>query len=119
MLYSPTEMPTVFIISPDWKLRATVRAELREAGVEALGLETADEAAKEIVAGRLPSAVVLDGEVATAGLQNLARSIPMVVVASRSVLLPPLPSAAVVLYRPVSVKEVVAQVHLALHGHPA
>ena len=112
-------MPTVFIISRDWKLRATVRAELREAGVEALGMESADEAAREIAAGRLPSVVVLDGGVATTGLQNLAGSVPIVVVASRVEPAPPLPRVAAVLYRPVSVKEVVAQVHLALQGHAA
>jgi len=112
-------MPTVFIISPDWNLRALVRAELREAGVEALGMESADDAARELAAGRQPSVVVLDGELAPAGLHNLARSVPVVIVASRVEPSRPLPSAVAVLYRPVSVKDVVAQVHLALQGHAA
>jgi hypothetical protein len=36
-------MAVVFVVSRDWTLRATVRAELREAGVDAMGLETADD----------------------------------------------------------------------------
>ena len=119
MLYSPDRMPTVFIISPDWKLRATVRAELREEGVEALGMESADNAAREIAAGRIPSAIVLDGAVAGAGLENLARSVPVIVVASRTELIEPLPYSEVVLYRPVRVREIVARVHEVLRGHAA
>ncbi len=119
MLYSAIRMPTVFVISPDWKLRALVRAELRESGVEALGMESAEDAARELAAGRQPSAVVADGEAATAGLRSLARSVPIIMVASRLEPSSPLPGAVAVLYRPVSVQEVVAQVHLALQGYAA
>ena len=117
MLYWSDGMPTVFIISPDWKLRATVRAELREAGVEALGMESADDAAREIAAGRMPSAVVLDGVVTGAGLANLARSVPVIIVASRTESIKPLPGSEAVLYRPVRVGEIVARVHEILRGH--
>ena len=112
-------MPTVFIISTDWTLRATVRAELREAGVAALGMESADDAAREIAAGRMPSAIVLDGAVSGAGLESLARGVPVIVVASRTEPTPPLPGAAAVLYRPVLVGEIVARVHQVLRGHAA
>ena len=45
-------MPTVFIIGKDWKLRSLVRAELREHGIEALGMETPQEAAQAVEIGR-------------------------------------------------------------------
>ena len=112
-------MPTVFIISPDWTLRATVRAELREAGVEALGMESADDAAREIAAGRMPSAVVLDGAVTGEGLVSLSRSVPVIVVASRTEPSQPPAGVAAVLYRPVRVGEIVARVHEVLRGHAA
>ena len=112
-------MPTVFIISPDWTLRATVRAELREAGVEALGMESADDAAREIAAGRMPSAVVLDGSVSTVGLESLTRGVPVIVVASRTEPLQPPAGAAAVFYRPVRVGQIVARVHEVLQGHAA
>ena len=41
-------MPTVFVIAQDWQLRTSVRAELREQGVEALGMERVDDAAQAI-----------------------------------------------------------------------
>jgi len=119
MLYSAEGMPTVYIISPDWTLRATVRAELREAGVEALGMETADDAAREIAAGRMPSAIVLDGAVSATGIERLARGVPVIVVASRTEHLQPPAGAAAVLYRPVRVGEIVARVHEILRGHAA
>ena len=112
-------MPTVFIISPDWTLRATVRAELREAGVEAIGMESADDAAREIAAGQMPSAVVLDGSVSTPGLESLTRGVPVIVVASRIEPLQPPAGAVAVLYRPVRVGEIVSRVHEVLRGHAA
>ena len=54
-------MPVVFVISPEWTLRAMVRAELREAGIEALGLEGIHDQVAAINRGVEPSAVVVDG----------------------------------------------------------
>lgn len=114
-------MLTVFIIAHDWMLRAGVRAELREKGIEALGMESLDDAAKAIAAGQMPSAVVLEagaGETNPQALEQMARRVSVIVVASRWEH-PPLESAAAVLYRPVRVGDVVARVLQALQGHPA
>jgi len=54
-------MAVVFIVSGEWDLRGAVRAELREAGIEALGLESVEEMARMIAGGIGPSLVVLDG----------------------------------------------------------
>jgi hypothetical protein len=110
-------MPTVFVIGEDWTLRSLVRAELREHGVEALGMETPEEAARAAAAGTVPSAVVLDatslgGE--PAALPFLARSVPVLVVTSPGA---PAPAwAAAVLRRPVRVGEIVAGVENLLKG---
>ena len=120
-------MPTVFVISSDWSLRATVRAELLHAGIEALGMESVDDLAQAAAQGRAPSAVVLDvaGEgsalsaAATGALANLARRVPVVMVASRVGPTPPLESVAAVLYRPVRVGEIVARVRQLLEGQAA
>ena len=115
-------MPTVFIIAQDWMLRAGVRAELRELGVEALGMESADDAGRALARGTMPDAVVLDAEAAAAvpqALAALARQVPMLVIASHAVDAPQMASAAAVLYRPVSVGEVVARVRQLLEGQPA
>ncbi len=129
MLYSKFGMPTVFVISEDWVLRTNVRAELRHAGVEALGMESADDAARMIARGTPPSAVVVDSTAVNAtpesreALSNLARRVPMIVVAScpavsgeASVVLD---GAAAVLYRPVRVGQIVARVQQLLAGQPA
>ena len=113
-------MPTVFVIGEDWNLRSLVRAELREHGVEALGLETADDAGRTIAAGTMPSAVVLDlislrGNVAA--LEPLARRVPMIVVTSPGTSAPPW--AAATLARPVTVGEIVARVETILKGMAA
>jgi DNA-binding NtrC family response regulator len=111
------EMPTVFVIGEDWNLRSLVRAELREHGVEALGMETADEAARAIAAGAMPSTIVLDltflrGEVAQ--LEPLAKRVPVLVVTSAGASAPPWAAAA--LSRPVTVGDVVAHVESLLKG---
>ena len=112
-------MPTVFVIGQDWQLRASVRAELREQGVEALGMESLDEAARAIAQGTLPAAVVLDagvGDVSAPPLESLGRHVPMIVVASRTGAAPIPESAAAVLWRPVRVSEIVAKVEEVLKG---
>jgi DNA-binding response OmpR family regulator len=110
-------MPTVFVIGEDWTLRSLVRAELRERGVEALGMESPDEAARAVATGTVPSAVVLDatplgGE--ALALEFLSRSVPVLLVTSPGV---PVPSwAAAVLSKPVHVGEIVASVENLLKG---
>ncbi len=118
-------MPTVFVISADWTLRATVRAELLHAGLHAVGMDSAGDLAGALAAGRAPSAVVLDAALADesptlrAALENLARRVPVVVVDSRIQPGTPLEHAAVVLYRPVRVGEIVEQVQKLLAGQAA
>ena len=107
-------MPVVFIVSGEWDLRGAVRAELREAGIEALGLETVDDMAQMIAGGIAPGLVVLDGEQlrgpeARHALENLSSRLPVLVVDSRLSPAPPLPGAKTIL-RPVQVKEIVARV---------
>ena len=122
MLYCRTGLPTVFVIGSDWTLRASERAELRELGIEALGMESADDAARALAAGTVPAAVVLDAtgeDTGNPALAQLAKRVPFVVVASRTQPAPALEAAAVVLYRPVRVGDVVARVKQLLAGLPA
>jgi len=111
-------MPTVFVIGKDWTLRSLVRAELRERGVEALGMESVDDAAQMLAQGTMPSAVVLDVTAGdpVAALGPLAGRVPVVIVASRAEALPALAKTAAVLYKPVSVGEIVARVEHLLKG---
>jgi DNA-binding response OmpR family regulator len=110
-------MPTVLIIGEDWTLRSLVRAELREHGVEALGLATPVDAARILASGVQPSAVVFDATSASdppAALEFVARSVPILVVASPGT---PVPAwAAAVLAKPVQVGEIVARVESLLKG---
>ena len=122
MLYSASKMPVVFIVSGEWDLRGAVRAELREAGMEALGMETVEDMARAIAGGMAPSLVVIDGAQlhkteARQALQNLRSRVPLLVIDSRLDPAPPVPRAQTLL-RPVSVKEIVARV-LAMLSLPA
>lgn len=112
-------MPTVFVIGEDWQLRATVRAELREQGDEALGFQSLDDAARAIAEGTAPAAVVFDAttdDVSRPMLESLARRVPVIVVASRTQAAPLPESMAAVLWRPVRVAEIVAKVEEVLKG---
>jgi len=115
-------MPTVFVIARDWTLRAGVRAELRELGIDALGIESADEAGRAIAAGQVPAVVVLEAipELAdNTAVRNLVERVPTILIASRTetVSLPPVDT---VFYRPVRIGEIVARVKELVHrGHPA
>ena len=114
MLYCAAEMPVVFIVSGDWDLRGAVRAELREAGIEALGLETVEDMARVIAGGIAPSLVVLDGaqlhnQEIRQSLKHLSSRLPVVVIDSRLDPAPPLPGATTML-RPVQIREIVARV---------
>ncbi|MBI3664111.1 MAG: hypothetical protein HY234_13815 [Acidobacteria bacterium] len=110
-------MPTVFVIGEDWTLRSLVRAELRGHGLEALGMETADEAARARASGTMPDAVVLDATSlrgAPEALEPFARRVPVVVITSPAA---PAPGwAAAVLCKPVTVGDVVARVENLLKG---
>jgi hypothetical protein len=114
MLYSASKMPVVFIVSGEWDLRGAVRAELREAGIEALGVESVEDMARMISGGIAPALVVLDGAQlggpeTREALQNLSSRLPLLVIDSRLNPAPPLPNAHTIL-RPVQVKEIVARV---------
>jgi len=114
MLYSASKMPVVFIVSGEWDLRGAVRAELREAGIEALGMETVEDMARMISGGIALALVVLDGAQlggpeTREALQNLSSRLPLLVIDSRLNPAPPLPNAHTIL-RPVQVKEIVARV---------
>lgn len=116
-------MPTVFVIAKDWALRAGVRAQLREMGVEALGMETVHDAAQTIAAGTVPDVVILDAAsedaASLSGVPALTQSVPVLVVASRTEVVPGMENTATVMYRPVSVGEIVARVKQLLEGQPA
>lgn len=121
-------MPVVFVVSTDWILRTTVRAELREAGIEAIGLESVDDLARMIAQGTAPSAVVLDATQEDLpshrdSIARLMKRVPVVVVASRvqrqDLANAWLHTAAAILYRPVSVGEIVARVKEFLRGQAA
>ena len=107
-------MPVIFIVSSEWDLRGAARAELREVGVEALGMESVEDMARVIAGGVTPSLVVLDSaQLENAGmrpvLENLSSRVPVLVVASRLTPVPSLPGATTI-RRPVQVKEIVARV---------
>jgi hypothetical protein len=115
-------MPIVFVIARDWKLRVGVRAELREAGMDALGMESAADAGKALASGQLPAAIVVEAVPGLADdpqMAQLIERVPAVLVASRAETVS-LPPVAAVLYRPVRVGDVVALVHnLVKKGHAA
>jgi ABC-type sugar transport system substrate-binding protein len=120
MLYSLPGMPVVYVIGEDWTLRAAVRAELRERGIEALGMETSADASAALAAGQTPSAIVLDENSKAASdpaIQKLVGRIPSVVVASRTATVR-LGSATKTLFRPVQICEVVTAVLELLKGKP-
>lgn len=106
--------PVVFIISPEWTLRTMVRAELREAGVEALGMEGIRDMVEAVHRGIAPSMVVIDGielekPATRETMEDMSRNIPTLVVDSR--LTPAsVPSSADVLRRPVRVQDIVSRV---------
>jgi hypothetical protein len=120
MLYSPAKMAIVFVIARDWTLRTTVRAELRELGIDALGMESREDVGRALAAGQMPAVVVLEGTAEIAGdpaVQKLIKRVPTILVASRMESLPPNPEQpanppglASVFYRPVRIAEIVARV---------
>ena len=114
-------MPVVFIISEEWMLRAGVRAELRENGIQALGLESAEDVERAIANGESPQALVIDGHAkaaATPAVQQLAGCVPAIVIVPRTTTIA-LGCAAKVLFRPVQIGEIVAAVIDLLSGSRA
>lgn len=112
MRYSKNGMPAVFVIATDWKLRAAVRAELRERGIDALGMDSAEDAGRALAGGAMPAVVVLEANAALAGdaaILGLVSRVPTVLVASRTETVP-LPRVAAVFYRPVRIGEIVEKV---------
>ena len=113
MRYSNNGMPVVFVIATDWKLRAAVRAELRERGIDALGMDTAEDLGRALAGGAVPAVVVLEANAELAGdpaIQGLAARVLTVLVASRTETVA-LPRVAAVFYRPVRIGEIVEKVN--------
>ncbi|MGH9711284.1 MAG: hypothetical protein ACRD37_12135 [Candidatus Acidiferrales bacterium] len=111
-------MPVVYVIGEDWTLRAGVRAELRERGIDALGMETAADIGSALAAEELPAVIVLDASAKAASdpaIKALASRVPTVVIASRTAAIS-LGSAAKVFFRPVQIREVVTAVLELLKG---
>jgi hypothetical protein len=105
-------MPVAFVIARDWKLRTAVRAELRERGIDAHGMDSGEDAGRALAAGDVPAAIVLEATAELAGdpaIQKLVARVPTVQIASRTETVP-LPAVAAVFYRPVSVGDIVAKV---------
>jgi hypothetical protein len=110
-------MPVAFVVSEEWMLRAGIRAELRECGIKALGLESAADVGGAL-AGEEPSVVVIDGNAKAASdpaVQQLAGRVPTIVIAPRTTTIA-LGSAAKVLFRPVQVSDIVGAVIDLLKG---
>lgn len=105
-------MPTVFVIARDWTLRAGVRAELREQGIDALGMDSLGQVGHAIASGHIPAALVIEAIPEIAGdpaVESLIKRVPAILVASRTETTP-LPPVDTVFYRPVRIGEIVARV---------
>lgn len=117
-----SEMPVVFIIARDWNLRAGLRAELRERGIEALGMDAPADAGRALASGQLPAVVVLEAIPELAGdpgVRKLVERVSTILIASRTETVP-LPPVDTVIYRPVRLGEIVARIHqLISRGHAA
>ncbi|HUJ33013.1 MAG TPA: hypothetical protein VLY23_17160 [Candidatus Acidoferrum sp.] len=116
-------MPVIFILARDWTLRTALRAELRELGIDALGMDSPEDAGRALAAGQVPAVVVAE---ATADLisgreiQNLLTRVPSILIASRTEKIPvPVPQPGetaprrilgTVVYRPVRIGEIVSRV---------
>lgn len=115
-------MPVVFVIARDWKLRTAVGAELREIGIDAVGIDAADDGRQLIGCGTIPAAIVLEATgdlVSDPAIHSLVCRIPTIWIASRTEKIPfPLAgsgqpansSPGALLYQPVRIGEIVARV---------
>jgi hypothetical protein len=122
-------MPLVFVIARDWTLRTSVRAELRERGIDALGMDSPDDVGKAIASNHMPAVVVLEvtaGLASSPSILKLISSVPTVLIASRTERIPAglgeegmPPLYGALLYRPVRVQEIVSRVLDLLQEHHA
>lgn len=115
-------MPTVFVISEDWTLRAPLRAELIEQGIEALGFDCVDDALHAAAEGHWPALIVADEAALAAGRPELAALLQrssLLLITSGAGVASVLPSGAAALRRPVRVGEISARVLQMLEGKPA
>jgi hypothetical protein len=116
-------MAACFLAMRDDRIRALLRAQLREAGIEALGLESCDDLAEAIGGGAAPSVIVIDGAelsdaAAREALANVARRIPILVIDSPTAPAAQVPGAERI-WRPVGIGDIVARVTALLAGHTA
>ena len=114
-------MPVAFIIAPDWTLRTALRAELRESGIDALGMDSPNDVAYARASAQIPNVVVVEATpelLDDLRIQSLLRRVPAILIASRTLNVP-LPPTAAVLYRPVRIADIVASVNDLLARHPA
>ncbi len=105
-------MQTVFIIAGDVRLRTGVRAELRERGVEALGMEMTRDMRAALARGLWPDVILLEDSARAADdsvLRRVGKRVPVVLVASRMTR-QDFPFAAEVLSGPVSIDDIVKAV---------
>ena len=115
-------MPSVFVIGQDWTLRAAVRAELRELGVEALGFASVADALDARASQPAPEAVVLDvtsAEADPAAVAAVTRGSLLLVVASGTGTALGSIEPDLLLKKPVRVAEIVAAVRQLMEGRPA
>ncbi|MFQ5817122.1 MAG: hypothetical protein ACE5H2_04085, partial [Terriglobia bacterium] len=102
-------MKEIFVVSGDWKLRALVRAELRERGYTARGYESLHAAAAELGSrAHFPAALVVDAAdtdaaIAAQQIAAWATRLPVVLVLSAAQAAPPLPPKVCVLHRPLRI----------------
>ena len=112
----------VFVIATDWKLRTAVRAELRELGIEALGMDSVDDAGRALARNQMPAAMVLEATeelVGNPAIRSLIKRVPTILIASRTEIVP-LPAGAAVFCRPVRIGDIVAKVReLLARAHAA
>jgi hypothetical protein len=127
-------MPTVFVLARDWKLRTAVRAELRELGIHALGIDSPDDAGRILASGEIPAAMVIEAAadfISDPAIQALVSRVPSIWIASHTERIPlPLrsstasstgrpdapsrPQRGVLLYRPVRIADIVSHVQAIL-----
>ena len=114
-------MPVVFIIAPDRTLRTALRAELRESGIDARGMDSPNDVAYARASAQIPNVIVVEATpelLDDIRIQSLLRRVPAILIASRTVPVP-LPPTAAILYRPVRIADIVASVNDLLARHPA
>jgi hypothetical protein len=119
----PTNLriPVLIILAHDWTLRACLRAELRERGINALGMDSTEDIGRVLADGRMPALIVAEATSEFAdsrAIQALLKRVPAILIASRTdtVALPP---AAAVFYRPVSIGQIVSRVRELLEASHA